>query len=153
MQLEEIQKIASLGESEVVEFKKSTSNLSRVCETLCAFLNGSGGKVFIGISPDNKLRGQDVSDNTLREMAHSLSKLDPPGMIATKRVQIDGNKEIVVLEAYSNEIQKPYTYEGRAYQRVGSTTSLMPPATFQRLLLDKNHSLRRWEKKLPETIP
>ena len=39
MELKEIQHLAAAGESETVEFKKSTAQLPRAGETLCAFLN------------------------------------------------------------------------------------------------------------------
>lgn len=38
-----------------------------------------------------------------------------------------------------------FAFDGRAYQRVGSTTQVMPQETYQRLLLDRTHSLKRWE--------
>ncbi len=48
MTLNDIQALAKIGESETVEFKKSTSLLSRAFESVCAFLNGNGGIVLIG---------------------------------------------------------------------------------------------------------
>lgn len=50
MQLAESEGIVASGESETVEFKKSTAQLARCGETLSAFLNGQGGRVFIGIT-------------------------------------------------------------------------------------------------------
>ena len=44
MDLRELQSIVAAGESETVEFKKSTAQLPRAGETLCAFLNGNGGR-------------------------------------------------------------------------------------------------------------
>lgn len=41
-------------ESETLELKRSTAELKRAGETLCAFLNGEGGKVLIGVCPDGK---------------------------------------------------------------------------------------------------
>lgn len=42
MEREELQKIAAAGESETVEFKKSTGLLMRAGETLCAISQRSG---------------------------------------------------------------------------------------------------------------
>ncbi|MBK6688832.1 MAG: putative DNA binding domain-containing protein [Deltaproteobacteria bacterium] len=36
---------------------------------MCAFLNGDGGKVLVGVTPDGKLVGQEVADMTLRDIA------------------------------------------------------------------------------------
>ena len=70
MNLEEIQRLCAAGESETVEFKKSTTQLSRGFETLCGFLNGSGGTILFGVNDSGKLVGQDVSDATKREIAN-----------------------------------------------------------------------------------
>lgn len=40
MKLLDIEQRIEAGESETLEFKKSTGQLSRAGETLCAFLNG-----------------------------------------------------------------------------------------------------------------
>jgi ATP-dependent DNA helicase RecG len=58
MGVAEIQRLADSGESETVEFKKSTGQLSRAGETLCAFLNTEGGQVLIGVTPKGKVTGQ-----------------------------------------------------------------------------------------------
>ncbi len=55
MELKELQRLAESGESETVEFKKSTAQLPRAGETLCAFLNGQGGRVLIGVTSDGKI--------------------------------------------------------------------------------------------------
>ena len=47
MNLAELQRLVDAGESETVELKKSTAQLSRAGETLCAFLNGQGGDVVL----------------------------------------------------------------------------------------------------------
>lgn len=41
----------------------------------------------------------------------------------------------------------PFTYDGRPYQRIGTTTSVMPQERYQELLLRRVHSRRRWENE------
>ena len=43
MKLAQLQKLVKQGESETVEFKKSTALMRSIFETICAFLNGKGG--------------------------------------------------------------------------------------------------------------
>lgn len=50
MKLADIERLVAGGESETVEFKQSTGQLARAAETLCAFLNASGGKVVLGVT-------------------------------------------------------------------------------------------------------
>ena len=42
-----IEKLVAKGESKMIEFKRSTGELREALQTLCAFANGSGGKVVI----------------------------------------------------------------------------------------------------------
>ena len=46
------------GEGETTEFKRSTGEMKEGMQTLCAFLNGSGGTVLFGIRPDGAIAGQ-----------------------------------------------------------------------------------------------
>ena len=56
-----MKKLIKEGETENIEFKKSTTQLK---SALCAFLNNNGGTVIIGSSSEGKITGQNVTDNT-----------------------------------------------------------------------------------------
>ena len=92
MDLRELQSIVAAGESETVEFKKSTAQLPRVGETLCAFLNGNGGRVLIGVSPDGKITGQEVADKTQQEIARMLDRFEPPAPVESRVVALPGGR-------------------------------------------------------------
>ncbi|MBW2128598.1 MAG: putative DNA binding domain-containing protein, partial [Deltaproteobacteria bacterium] len=138
------------GESDTLELKKSTAQLRRAAESLCGMLNGSGGMVIIGVTPQGRILGQQISDKTLRDVADALSKFEPPATIIQTRVPLGNGKEIIVLEAIPNPELRPYVFDGRPYQRVGSTTSILPQETYQRLLTERTHSRTRWEKQPAE---
>jgi ATP-dependent DNA helicase RecG len=72
-----LQCLIAQGESKTLELKRSTAALKRAGETLCAFLNGEGGKVLIGAAPDGTLVGQEVADITLRDIAAMLGRFEP----------------------------------------------------------------------------
>lgn len=146
-----IERIVQLGESETVEFKKSTAQLRRAAETLCGMLNSQGGLVLIGITPEGRIIGQEISDKTLREVAELLRNLEPPPAISQTRVSMEGGKEVLVLKAIPNPELRPYVFDGRPYQRVNSTTSIMPQARYQQLLVERGHSQLRWENQPAES--
>jgi ATP-dependent DNA helicase RecG len=147
MDLAEIRKLVDAGESERVEFKKSTARLTRAGETLCAFLNAAGGQVLIGVTPEGKIVGQQVSDTTLRDIAAMLDKFEPPVPVDVERIPLKGGREIVALRATSPGESLPFTFRGRPYQRIGSTTSVMRQQRYQQLLLERVHSRHRWENE------
>lgn len=88
MTLAQVKKLIANGESASVEFKKSTGQLTRAAETLCAFLNGSGGTVLFGVSADCSVVGQLVSDDTLRDVAQILRRIEPPASVHIARVKL-----------------------------------------------------------------
>jgi ATP-dependent DNA helicase RecG len=146
MKLADIERLVAGGESETVEFKQSTGQLARAAETLCAFLNASGGKVILGVTPEWKIIGQQVSDKTQQDLANTLRKFEPPAPIETERLAIPGSQqELIVLEAVPSGDALPFAYDGRPYQRIGTTTSVMPQERYQQLLLTRMHSRSRWE--------
>lgn len=145
MDLALLEEMIHQGESETLELKKSTALLNGAAETLCGFLNGKGGKVFIGVTAENKIVGQHVSDNTLQEIATMISKFEPPAVIDLERVSVNDNKEVIILTALPRKTDVPYSWEGRAYRRIGSATSRMPQQIYQKLLLDRDHNNHRWE--------
>ena len=150
MHLRELKDIVVHGESGTVEFKKSTGQLRRAGESLCGMLNGSGGLVLIGITPAGRIVGQEIADKTLREVAAVLNKLEPPAAVNQVLVELESGKEVLVLEAISNPELRPYVFDGRPYQRVGSTTSVMPQETYQRLLTERAHDRTRWENQIAD---
>ena len=46
-------------------------------ETLCAFLNGTGGIVLFGVTDKGKIIGQKVSDRTKRDIAEAIRRIEP----------------------------------------------------------------------------
>jgi ATP-dependent DNA helicase RecG len=152
MNLEGLQKLISRGESEILEFKRSTGQLNRAGETLCGFLNVDGGRVLIGVTSSGKPVGQEVSDSTFRDIAQMRSKLEPPAPIGMDRVPVGGKNEVIVLEAIPSEASLPFVFDGRPYVRVGPTTRHMSQEEYQSLLLRKVHSTHRWENTVSTAL-
>jgi ATP-dependent DNA helicase RecG len=149
-----LQSLVTQGESETLEFKRSTAELKRSTaelkrtgESLCAFLNGDGGKVLIGVGPDGKLVGQDVADTTLRDVAAMLSRFEPPVRVEISQVEVGNGRYVIVLDAASARQHAPVVFESKPYKRVGSTTTVMSQEEYARLLLDRSHSRHRWENQ------
>lgn len=140
--------LLAAGESDTLEFKKSTAELRRVGQTLCSFLNGNGGMVLIGVSPDGKAVGQHVGDDTLRDIAGMLGRFEPAARVELERIPVEGKREVIVLAVAAERDYVPYASDGRPCKRIGSTTSVMPQEEYARLLLDRTHSRQRWENQI-----
>jgi ATP-dependent DNA helicase RecG len=148
MNLADVERLAAAGESEAVEFKKSTSQLRRSGETLCSFLNGTGGFVRIGVTAEGRVAGQTVADSTLQEVAALLERFEPAAPVRVHRVPAGNAAEVLVLEAPAAYDTRPFVFDGRPYQRVGTVTSVMPQERYQNLLLERAHARNRWENEV-----
>lgn len=146
MILKDIEAWVAQGESETLEFKKSTSQLNACGETLCGFLNRSGGKILIGVNAQGKVIGQMVGDRTMQEIANLIRRIEPEPVVDIKRVPMPGMKsEVIVLRVPNVQPASPYSYDGRAYIRRGNTTSIMTTGRFKKMLLEGVHATDRWE--------
>jgi len=142
-----LQSLIAQGESETLELKRSTAELRRAGETLCAFLNGEGGKVLIGVGPDGRLAGPEVADITLRDIAAMLGRFEPSACVELRRVDVGNGRQVMVHDAAPVRQYAPFVFESKPYKRVGSATTVMSQEEPARLLLDRNHSRHRWENQ------
>ena len=143
--LDDVKHFVAAGESETLEFKKSTGQRTEACRTLCAMANGKGGKVIFGIAPENhSVVGQTVSQKTLDDLAAEFRKFEPALIPTIERVPFLANKELLVVSVL-RATRPPCTWDGRAYQRIASATSPMPRDQYQNLLLEGLHGTERWE--------
>ena len=62
MPLEKLKELIVKGESENLEFKKTTGQRTEAAKTACALLNGQGGLVIFGVSDKGELIGQQVTN-------------------------------------------------------------------------------------------
>ena len=88
MTIADIKKLIANDESRVLELKKSTGELVKAMQTLCAFLNSDGGWLFFGITPKLEILGQNVTDNTQREIAHEITKIEPAIKLPLEIVEV-----------------------------------------------------------------
>ncbi len=146
MKLEDIQKtIEKSGESGTVELKKSTANLKSAAQTLCAFLNGNGGTVFIGIGNDHKVIGQAVTDKTKLDISNTLKKFEPTANIEVEYIDVRKELQVIAMTAHPDSHCIPYSFVGSAYERQQADTHTMSQARYQQLLLTRNMSPISWE--------
>jgi ATP-dependent DNA helicase RecG len=139
------------GESETLEFKKSTGQLSRAIETLTAFANTKGGTVVFGVDDNGVIVGQQVADTTIREVSNTInSAITPrlyPSIIAD---EIDGKKVLVV--SIPEGTAKPYVTHDHPFKRVGTTNQAMTREEYERLLLERNRHRLLWDMELNEHV-
>jgi ATP-dependent DNA helicase RecG len=143
--IKDLKALVKKGEGPELEFKRSTGEIKEAMHNLCSFLNAGGGIVLFGVRPDGTIEGQDVTDHTLRDLAQAVDRFEPPAHVFINRIKVGAKRECIVVAVESGLEMRPFTYEGHAYERVSSTTRRLPQVKYERLLIERGHSKRRWE--------
>ncbi len=149
MDRQELEQLVAGGESDRLEFKRSTGELREAMQTLCGFVNEQGGQALIGVTDRGRILGQQVADSTLRDVAQEITKFEPPVQVHQEQIQIWDDLSVLRLEVQQGE-DGPHQFDGRAFQRIGTTTQRMPVVEYERRLLQRLHSRRRWENQIAE---
>ena len=141
MTVAEIQELIKNDETRTLELKKTTGELKEAMRTVCAFLNTAGGQLLFGITPNSlQVIGQQVTDNTRREIARELTKIEPAVSLGVNYIELDEKSDfyVIVIDVPTEPNRnRPYVYDGRPYYRIESTTSVMPQSMYQELLMQR----------------
>lgn len=150
MNLRELAHLVSTGESERLEFKRSTGQRSEAAKTVCGMLNGLGGIVLFGVSDQGVVCGQQVSAKTIEDLVAEQKRIEPPAFPDIETVTLENGNQVIAVLVHGGG--GPYTYDGRAFLRYGPVTSVMPRKQYEKLLLEQMHASRRWENQPSEHL-
>ena len=134
-------------ESEILELKRSTSELKEALISIAAILNKhQRGELYFGIKNDGTVVGQMISEKTLRDIAKAIGDhIEPEIYPVIQNVSLRG-KECIHVEFHGNEV--PYYSYGRAYVRVGDSNRQLSAKETENIILEKNKDRLRWDNKI-----
>lgn len=146
---EQLHALAAAGESETLEFKRSTGEQRAAMHALTAMLNHRGGRVLFGVEADGRVAGQHVSDRTLEDLAQEITQIEPPVFPGIERIPVADGREVLAVSVPQGQ-SRPYSHRGVAYKRVGNVNARLSRDEYNRMLLDSLHAERRWENEPAE---
>lgn len=135
------------GETTTVEWKQSLSEINEIIETISAFANTEGGKIFIGISKTGKLLGVQLGKGTIENLTNQISQHTDPKVhprITTKKIE---GKEIIIIDVRKSYDRLTLAF-GRPYIRVGKSTMKMSKDEYERLILEKHKEKLQFDKEI-----
>ena len=138
--------LATEGESETLEFKKTTGERREAAKTMCAMLNTRGGRIVFGITKEGSVAGQQVSDQTIEDVSAEIQRIDPPTFPTIDRIPLGGGRQAIVVSVNQGPM-RPHTYRNISYRRVGNTNLVMSNDEYNRMLFERLHSEQRWENQ------
>lgn len=156
MTFENIQEIIAKDEHRCLELKKTTGELQDAMHSACAFLNTDGGWLVFGVAPKSlKIHGQQVSDDTQREIAQALGGLYPAVEVKPEYIDVPGrpSDQLIVMHFDGSKWgQMPYTFHGCPYYKVESTTKVMPQEMYEERLRAAKPEAFAWERQEADNV-
>ena len=121
-------------ESEILEFKKSTSELTEGIISLSAMLNKHNeGTVYFGVKNNGDVVGQkDLNENTLRDISRKIAEGIKPQIIPSISLELIDDKTIIKIYAKGNNV--PYSAFGKYYSRSFDEDRSLSPEMLKSLI-------------------
>lgn len=121
-------------ESEILEFKKSTSELTEGIISLSAMLNKHNeGTVYFGVKNNGDVVGQkDLNENTLRDISRKIAEGIKPQIIPSISLELIDDKTIIKVYAKGNNV--PYSAFGKYYSRSFDEDRSLSPEMLKSLI-------------------
>jgi len=111
MNNEEFDLILEEGEGYLIEFKESASD--SIAKEIVAFANSSGGRIFIGITDDNAVKGIRVT-NTLKSRIQTIARNCDPSI----PIEISTWENVLIVTVLMGT-DKPYSCKEGFFIRAG----------------------------------
>ena len=104
------------GEGYFVEFKESLSGIEK---DFVAFANSSGGRVFLGVNDDGKIKGMKITNRLKSEIQNIARNCDPP-----IKTTIESLENVIIIKVKEGE-DKPHRCSSGFHKRIGSNSQKM----------------------------
>lgn len=130
-------------ESEILEFKKTTSELKEGIISIASMLNKHNKAcVYFGIDNSGKVVGVEIGKTTLRNIAHIIRQSICPVIIPKIEVEKIGKKDVIKIEATGYDT--PYAAYHKYYIRVNDSDTYMPNNVLEKYFRNKDFDYSKW---------
>jgi len=116
MDNKELEIILKEGEGYKIEFKEGFNNLDK---EIVAFANSSGGRIFLGVTDESKIKGIGIS-NELKSKIQDIANNCRPKI----KISIDIFEKIFIINVAEGD-DKPYECSAGFYKRIGPNSPKM----------------------------
>ncbi|MBN2831556.1 MAG: putative DNA binding domain-containing protein [Candidatus Omnitrophica bacterium] len=147
MKMKPLSNIIGKHETEAIEWKTSLSQINEIINTVVAFSNTKGGKVFVGVSKSGQLLGVQIGKDSIERLTNQISQHTDPKVhprITTRNIS---EKEMIVIDVTRSADKLTLAF-GRPYIRVGKSTMKMSKDEYERLILEKHKEKLQFDKQI-----
>lgn len=135
------------SESMVIEWKPSLSQINEIIESIAAFSNTEGGRLFVGVSKDGEVIGVPIGKDTIENLVNRIAQHTEPKIHPRITVTKTGEKEVIVIDVKEFH-DKIVLSNGRPYIRVGRSTRQMGKDEHERLILEKHKDKLQFDTQI-----
>ena len=136
-------------ESEIVELKKSTSELKEAIISLGAMLNKhSKGMVYFGINDDGIVLGQQIGKSTLHDISKAISDWIEPKIYPDIQIKKIQGKDCIIVKVSGHDAV--YSARGRYYLRMGEEDKKLSVDELRHLVEKKNNYAYSWGAEISD---
>lgn len=133
-------------ESETIEFKLTTGEKKEATESIVAMLNKHcKGTVYFGVDDSGFVKGQQVSDNTKKDISRVINEMIEPRISPTIETMETEGKTIIKVTCFGNN--RPYSVGGKYLIRVGTENRKMTNDDLKSLIKHEDYS-SKWEEEM-----
>lgn len=114
--LKNLQSVLKKGEDYKTEFKETVDN--NLDREIVAFANASGGRIYIGVTDEGKIKGVNITNKLKRKIENIAKNCDPKIPVSFQEIK---KEKILIIEVKESE-DKPHCGTSNFYIRSGSTS-------------------------------
>lgn len=140
-----VKHLIAQGEDEKVELM-ARPDAGEVGRTVCAFLNGDGGTIVIGVDEKGTIRGVADADAAIQLLREALQT----GLVPTapwSLTAVDLGRKRVVLIDVPHGPRVPYVWDNTIVIRSGRNNQIAKGNEISRLIDARGRSGERWERQ------
>jgi len=145
MTMQEIKDLLQKGESETLEFKKSLAERKEILETISAFANSNGGKIFIGIEgrKDGSVKeivGVKIKGKEIESLTNEIKQNTDPVLYPSIKMENTEGKSVLIIVVNESPLKPVFVKIGRvpvAFKRVGKTNQKIDVNELRQILSEE----------------
>jgi len=131
-----------MQESETVEFKRSLAERKEILETISAFANTRGGRIYVGVEENKdgsvrKVVGVEIKGREVENLGNEIKQNTDPIVYPSIEVEEIEGRPVLVLEVKESHVKPVFAKIEKtpvAYKRVGKTNQKIGAAELRRIL-------------------
>lgn len=140
------------GEDSSNEFIARVASLEAIGKAAVAFLNTSGGTIYVGVGDDGSVHGvEEPVEQSVEKIERMLGERLSPSSFVTVTIEDIGDDPVIVIDVPAGH-DRPYVFDGAIFIRSGARTKPADSAAVRKLVQAQVEAPQRWERRISPSM-